>query len=37
MVIGLLALLTLDEPRSVARKGFMENLLASSRFLRAPG
>ena len=36
MVIGLLALLTLDEPRSVS-KGFMDNLLASSRFLRVPG
>lgn len=36
MVIGLLALLTLDEPRSVG-KGFLENLLASSRFLRVPG
>ena len=36
MVIGLLALLTLDEPRSVG-KGFMDNLLSSSRFLRAPG
>jgi len=37
IVIGLLVLLTLDEPRALPGKGFLVPPLESSRFLKASG